>query len=193
MDIMDRTEKTIVVNRTSGMVGYTIPTLRINRVWHKTGDIILVPINELVELTMMPGGRKLLEEYLLVQDKSVVEDVLGVEMQPEYSYSDTEVDFILYEGTDEQFSDCLDYAPAGVIGMLKAKAIKKKPNTTFKLAALNEKLGVNLDVLIRNADTEDLIDEASKISERRSAPVKIEKKAIGSKTKSKYKVVEPKK
>lgn len=179
-------EKIAVKNRSSSRVGYKIESLRVYRSWKKTGDVLFIPKEELIELRIaVPGGLKLLEDYLLIEDETARSEVFGYELEPEYAYSEKEIEYLLYEGPDEQFLDCLDYAPYGVLEIIKQMAIKKKPNTTVKFDAINEKFKINLNTLIVNAGS-DISDEETITSKRRAAPVIIPKEE---KTEGKYKVV----
>jgi hypothetical protein len=167
----DKARKVSVSSRNAGSLAYTIPSLRVRREWSKSGEENFISIDELIELTTIPGGRKLLEEYLLINDDEAIEAVLGHEVQPEYKYTEKEIEFLLYGGTDEQFADCLDYAPAGVLELLKNMAVVKMPNTTFKVTAINDKFKINLSTLNKNYEADEIFEEATSLNGRRTAPV----------------------
>lgn len=172
---MDKNRKVVVKNRTKGMVGYKIDTLRVYRHWDKTGDILYISIDELIELSTLPGGLKLLEKYLLIEDEEAVSIVFGREMEPEYNYTEKEIDFLLYKAEDNQLFDCLDYAPEGVLRIIRSKSVDKIPNTTAKVEAINKRLNINLSMIRINAEdaASELVEEVE--TKRRSAPVVIEK------------------
>ena len=94
--------------------------MRVSRSWeHDAKDPIYIPVAELIELTTIPGGRKLLEEYLIIQDEEARLEVLGMETSPEYLYTEKEVNYLLHKASNEQLLDCLDYAPKGVLDLIK--------------------------------------------------------------------------
>lgn len=179
---MNLNTKVKVRNRNRGSVSYKIDTLRVTRRWAHNGEL-MIPINELIELRTIPGGETLLREYLIIMDDEAVKIVFDEEeMAPEYHYTEKEVDFLLYEGKLEQLLDALDYAPQGVLNLIKKKAIEKKPDTTAKVDALNEKFKFNLNTVIANAGADDSQDVEIDKTQRRSAPLEVKPAA------SKYKV-----
>lgn len=186
---MDLNTKVAVIKRAKGSVGYKIDTLRVSRSWkHDAKDPIYIPVAELIELTTIPGGRKLLEEYLIIQDEDARLEVLGIETPPEYSYTEKEINYLLHKGSNEQLLDCLDYAPKGVLDLVKMLAIQNKPDTTVKVDAINKKFGINLDELIkfnaelRNPNEEETVEAPI---ERRSAPIVLDAED----TIKKYKII----
>ena len=181
---MDMSRKVTVKNRTKGMVGYKIDTLRVYRHWDKTGDVLFITIDELIELSTLPGGLKLLEKYLLIEDEEAIMAVFGREMEPEYKYTEKEIEFLLYKAEDDQLFDCLDYAPEGVLRIIRSKSIDRIPNTTAKVEAINKRLNINLSVIRTNAESPENDDAVVEVDQkRRSAPVVIEK----TETQSRYK------
>lgn len=180
----DLTRKVAVKSRSRGKVVYKIDALRISRTWNRPGDIINIPIDELIELKTVRGGKVLLDKYLIIEDEEAKALLYDYELPPEYDYGEVEVDYLLHKGTNEQLMDALDYAPEGVLFMIKSMAIKNKPDTTAKVEAINKKFNIDLMSIIKNAEIDESVEEEV-ITPRRSEPVKIV-------TPSKYKVVEPK-
>lgn len=186
---MDLNKKVSVRNRAKGSISYTIDSLRVTRVWTGTGTVINIPINELIELTTIPGGQKLLDKYLVIEDAEALTAIYDYDLAPEYAYGEAEIDYLLHAGTNEQLLDALDYAPQGVLDLIRGMAIKQIPDTTAKVNAINEKFQINLTTLIANAADDTETKEEENVAARRSEPIVIEKKAAP----SKYKVVETKK
>jgi len=181
---MDLNKKVSVRNRAKGSISYTIDALRVTRSWATTGAVINIPINELIELTTIPGGQKLLDKYLVIEDKEALSAVYDYELAPEYNYGETEIDYLLHNGTNEQLLDALDYAPQGVLDLIRTMSIKKMPDTTVKVSAINNKFQINLSNLALNAaETEEDDKEEENTAARRSTPVELEKpiKPAGSK------------
>ena len=141
---MDKTRKIPVKSRATGKITYSIPALRIKRTWFSSGDIINIPIDELIELTTVEGGRRMLDEFLLINDEEARTALYDYELAPEYDYTEAEVIYLLQEATDTQLLDALDYAPEGVLHLIRSLAVKNKPNTLAKLNAINEKFKINL-------------------------------------------------
>jgi hypothetical protein len=178
------TKKVAVISRSKGSVSYSIPTLRVSRTWLQAGDSIDIPIDELLELRVTAGGAKLMDKYLMIADPTAYAIVYNEEeMIPEYQYGIEEVKYLLYEGTVEQLMDAIDYAPQGVLDLIKQLAVKKMPDKTDKIEVINKKFNINLLTIVQNATLEEDAEEKTVV--RRSEPVVIQPK-----TPSKYKRVE---
>ena len=185
--LQDLTRKVAVVSRSKGSVSYSIPTLRVARTWLKAGDSLDIPIDELLELRVIAGGAKLMDKYLIITDEEAYSIVYNEEeMIPEYQYGIDEVKYLLYEGTVEQLMDAIDYAPQGVLDLIKQLAVKKMPDKTDKIDVINKKFNINLLTIVQNASPEEEIED--KPVTRRSEPVVIQPK-----TPTKYKRVEEEK
>jgi hypothetical protein len=96
-------------------------------------------------------------------------DKLNIHAQPEYYMSEQQVVDLLRTGTLDAFLDALDFAPVGVIDLIKKFAVQLPLNDMNKRKALYEKTGFDV--------TKALIhDEESK------APETEEEKAAAAKT-----------
>ena len=194
----DLDKKVKVVNRTDGMLGYSIPELRIKRFWRKPGDYLNISVAEMLELKTVPGGMALLEDCVVIEDEEAIKLVFDdKEMEPEYRYGLKEVDFLLYEATLEQFLDALDYSPQGVLDLIKANAKKKLPNTTAKISAINDKFNIDMNKIHElgkpDADEEQVEEKPVVESKRRAAPIIEEIKTAPAKEEvkaPKYNIVE---
>jgi hypothetical protein len=185
---MDLTTKVMVWNRAAGEVFYTIPDLRVRREWAKSGDSQPVSLEELSALKFAPGGTKLLEKYLLIKDQDACE-FLELPTDPEYFYDENAIKVLLKEGSMDQLLDCLEFAPKGVIDLMKKIAIDTKLDSSEKRKAISEHLNINIDAMIRNnedANTPDAEGAATEGRQRRSTPVAV---APATPTASKYNVV----
>ena len=95
---MDKNPLVKVRNRDNGIVGYTIPELNnLNRNF-QAGEVKEISINELIQLSYLPGGKEILTQYLVIENEEVLKEVLNVKVEPEYFYSDAEVKSLLEEG-----------------------------------------------------------------------------------------------
>ena len=80
---------------------------------------------------------------LIIHDKSAVEELLP-EAEPEYFYTTKDVDFLLEQGTLDQLKDALDFAPEGVISLIKEQAVKNELNDVKKRDAILEATNFNV-------------------------------------------------
>ena len=164
-----------VKNRDSGTVGYTIPELgNLHRSFSK-GETKEIPMDELRKLSYISGGKILLQNYLIVQNQDALKELLSDDVEPEYYYGEEEVKKLLLTGSNDQLLDCLEFAPEGVIGLVKDLAVSLKINDISKRNIILEKTGFNVtNAITINEETIEGEGEEAK-SSRRSAPVTVEK------------------
>ena len=152
---MEKTQLIEVQNRSAGMVIYKIPEDNIRRTF-SPGEVKKVPLGELEKLTFQEGGKTLIANYLLLKDPQATED-LNVPTEKEYWFSEAEVINLLQNGTLDEFLDALDFAPQGVIDLIKDLAIKLPLTDYNKMDAMKKKLGFDVSKAISNnrADAEE--------------------------------------
>ena len=134
-----------VSNRANGSVGY-----RLENNFHRTfehGETKMIPFSELKALQYAPGGDYALKNLLTVDNKEALE-LLNMEVEPEYYYSEDKIRQILFEGSIDEFADFLDFAPEGRIEIAKRLAVAEQVPDTRKRKMLSEKTGVNIDKAI---------------------------------------------
>ena len=164
-----------VKNRDNGTVGYTIPELgNLHRSFSK-GETKEITMDELRKLSYISGGKILLQNYLIVQNQDALKELLSDDVEPEYYYGEEEIKKLLLTGSNDQLLDCLEFAPEGVIGLVKDLAVSLKINDISKRNIILEKTGFNVTnaITINEETIEDEGEEAK--SSRRSAPVTVEK------------------
>lgn len=148
-------------NRSASVVGYKIPDLNIRRRF-VPGEVKEIPKEELEKLLYQTGGRELLENYLQV----AVEDVKKLNMdtpEQEYFYTDNEIKDLILTGSLDEFLDMLDFAPEGVINLVKDYAIKLPMADRNKMNALKEKTGFDVNKALENtADITEVMETAPK-------------------------------
>lgn len=137
-----------VRNRGASVVGYKIPDLNIRRRF-APGEIKEIPEEELKQLLYQPGGRELLVNFLQVKQDDVKKIDLE-EQEKEYYYSDDKVKEIVLNGSLDEFLDTLDFAPEGVINLIKKYAVSLPMTDLNKIKALQEKTGFNSQVALEN-------------------------------------------
>ena len=170
---IDKNKRIQVINRGGGALGYHIPTLGVYRRWAKPGDHLNISIHELLELKTVPGGLTILKNHLLIEDEQALKILfLDETIEPEYKYGLKEVDFLLYEGKLEHLLDALDFAPTGVLDLIRDKSVNKIPNTTAKVDAINKKFSIDVNKMHElhlNKDT--AVEEPEPTRRRRTAPI----------------------
>ena len=83
---------------------------------------------ELRKLSYIPGGEVILREYLVIDNKEALDELLNGGVEPEYFYTEDEIKTLLLTGSLDQLMDCLDFAPGGVIDLVKKYAVELKIN-----------------------------------------------------------------
>ena len=165
-------EKIVEVrNRDSGSVGYTIQDLGIWRSF-APGETKKIPLEELKALQYAPGGEFTLRHLLMIKDKDAL-SALNIETEPEYFYTETEIRELLTKGTLDQLKDCLDFAPEGVIEIIKKMAVEIQLPDTLKRTAIFEKTGFNIDnaIMVNKVMDEPTETQIEETKARRSAPI----------------------
>ena len=172
-----------VKNRSAGVVLYTIPEDHVRRRF-TPGETKRISYEELLHLSYQPGGREMMANFLQIQSQGVPKS-LGVKTEPEYYMSEQDVIELLKHGSLDAFLDCLDFAPAGVIELVKQFAVSLPLADYEKRQALKAKTGFDVDAAVANSGTE--------IDSRQEAAVKaaVEAPTTGRRTTSKYSVVAP--
>lgn len=176
-----------VKNRSSSTVVYRIPESNLRREF-APGETKQIPFEELEKLTYQQGGREMLEQFLQIVDEAVTSD-LNVHREIEYDMSEAQVRDLLLRGSLDSFLDALDFAPIGVIDLIKTLAVQLPLTDLNKRKALKDKTGFDVDKALVHID-EEKQEEGERIEplapERR---VKTETSAAGRRTTSNYKVV----
>lgn len=147
-----------VLNRSSSMVGYTIPELNIRREF-QPGETKKIKFSELEQLTYQPGGTTLIQDYFLIREQAVT-DALNIQTEIEYYMNEDNVRDLILNGSLDQFLDCLDFAPEGVLEIIKKLAIELPMNDVEKREALKKKTGLDVDSAIKNKMAE-IADESA--------------------------------
>ena len=87
------------------------------------GETKQISIDEFKEFSQIDGGEYMLRNYLIVDDISAF-DFLNIDPEPEYYYTEKEIKVLLEQGTLDQLEDALNFAPQGVIDLIKDISIK---------------------------------------------------------------------
>lgn len=133
-----------VKNRTNGRVGYTIPDKRLHRTF-APNETKKIELEELKELSYLPGGEFTLRELLIVGDRDALAALNMEDVEPEYFYTEEDIVKLLTTGTLDQLEDTLNFAPEGVIGLIKDIAVKTELPDTRKRDMISKKTGFNIN------------------------------------------------
>ena len=173
-----------VKNRSAGMVVYTIP--EIGRREFAPGETKKLTYNELEKLSFLPGGPSLMSNFLQILDDGIISN-LNIHAENEYYMNETQIVELLQNGSLDAFLDCLDYAPVGVIDLVKTYAVQLPLNDIEKRKALKEKTGFDVDVAIRHIEEEKMEEaESTKAAEKTTSSAA---PSTGRRTATQYKVV----
>lgn len=132
-----------VTNRNHGYSGYVIPEMNnLNRTF-APGETKEIPMEELRKLVWTPGGAAIINNYLIVHDEEAVKELVpGAE--PEYLYDRDDVEKLLRFGTLDELKDALDFAPNGVVALIKDTAVEIQVNDVSKRDAIKEMTGFDV-------------------------------------------------
>lgn len=167
--MLDKSMTVKMTNRDNGSVGYVIPDLGNLRRNYLPGETKEITVEEVIKLNNIVGGPYMLENYFVIDNEDVVNEVLnGVE--PEYFYTQDDIVELLLNGSLEALQDCLDFAPKGVIELLKEQAVKLEINDISKRQAILDKTKFNVTKAIEiNHLAATPEDDAPKATGRRVA------------------------
>ena len=154
-----------VENRTAGKIVYRIPDKGIRRELAPRQKI-RVTKQEIEDLSYTSGGLDLIRNHLLVRDEEILDD-LNIHREPEYYMNADNVAKLIKQGTLDEFKDALDFAPDGVIDMIKDLSVQIPLNDYSKRQALKEMTGFDVDAAIQH----DKENKAADDGEATAAPV----------------------
>ena len=186
--MINQTDMYNVKNRSSSVVVYSIPESNLRRTF-APGETKRIPFSELEKLTYQPGGRELIANFLQIMEEEVTQD-LNIHREPEYNMSEAQVRDLILNGSLDAFLDALDFAPIGVIDLIKTMSVSLPLEDYNKRKALLEKTGFDVDKAVANLQAERAEEKAAATesaapTERRVKPTA----QTGRRTAPNYKVV----
>lgn len=172
---MDKKTMIKVLNRDNGAVVYSLPELNgLVRVY-QSGETKEVSFEELQQLSYIPGGKELLEDSLVIlNNEKAIQELVG-NVEQEYSYTKEDIIKLLTESSLDAFLDCLDFAPQGVLDLIKTLSVELPLNDVSKREAILKKLNFSVDNAIRLKSEENTEERAKSEPKRRvqsSAPTR---------------------
>ena len=154
-----------VKNRSAGVATYKIPEMGVRRTF-SPGETKQISAEELEKLTYRPGGMALLANFLQIIEPEAIAKV-GLRPEPEYNMSEQDIINLMKNGSIDEFLDCLDFAPDGVIDLVKNLAVTLKLNDYTKREAILEKTGFDVTKAIEiNKETEEIKQEKTNTTRR---------------------------
>ena len=176
-----------VKNRGAGQVTYRIPEAGIRRSF-APGEVKTVSYEELEKLTFRPGGMMILTNYLQIQDMDAL-NTFNMRVEPEYHMSEKDVAALLMNGSLDAFLDALDFAPAGVIDLIKTLSISIPLVDIQKRKALKEKTGFDVESALKHNDEDKEDDSKTILKQTGERRVKTEEAPAGRRTAPKYNII----
>lgn len=178
-----------VTNRDNGTVGYSIPELHVTRLFQRD-EVKEISMDELRKLSYIPGGQVIINECLIIHNEQALKE-LNPDYEPEYFYTEEDVKKLLLTGSQEEFLDCLDFAPEGVLNLVKTLAVDLEINDLAKREAIFKKTGFNVTKAVEINRQSQEEEEVETVKQRRAAApttTVTEPKATGRRTTPKYSV-----
>ena len=152
-----------IQNRDNGSVGYTIPDLNNLHRTYQPNETKNITMDELRKLSYVPGGMEILRNYLVILDEEAREEILS-DVEPEYYLTKDGVKQLLLEGSLDALLDCLDFAPSGVVDLVKDVAVEIELNDVKKRDAILNKTGFNVTNAINfNKETTDEVEKVKPV------------------------------
>lgn len=184
-----------VTNRNNGYTGYPLPNGGHRN--FSIGQSRKIDLEELRELKNMDGGEYLLKNFFIIDDMDAL-SFLDIHPEPEYFYTEVEIKKLLSnECSLEQLEDALNFAPDGVIELIKDVAVKTELNDIKKRDLIFEKTGFNVSnaLMVNKVLEEPTEEKKEEAPKRRAAAVTVEdtgRKAapIETKKSSSYKIID---
>lgn len=178
-----------VKNRGASTVVYKIADKGIRREF-KPGQVMQISSEELEELTFQPGGTIILSQFLQILDLEGIQ-AAHIKTEPEYHMSEADVAKLITSGSLDAFLDALDFAPIGVIDLIKKLSISIPMVDIQKRKALKEKTGFDVEAALKHNE-EDKEDDQKTILKQSNGErrVKTEEVPAGRRTAApKYNIV----
>lgn len=160
-----------VTNRSNAYVGYTIADRNIRRRFSPS-EIKKISLDELKSLQYEPGGDYILKHCLVINDTDAL-SALNMEVEPEYYYTAEDVEKLLFEGSLDQLEDALNFAPEGVIELIKDIAVKKEIPDIRKRELITKKTGFGVQnaINVNHILNEESAEEEDNSPKRKAAPI----------------------
>lgn len=162
---MNKNTKIKIRNRSTGVVSYKIPDMNNFKRTFQPKEVKELPFDEVQKIAFIPGGNFALQHYLVIENIEARDEILG-QVELEYDYTEEDVEKLLTYGSMDALLDCLDFAPKGVIDLVKEIAVKIELNDMKKRKEIQRKTGFNVSNAI------DIKNESNESAEESAAPAR---------------------
>ena len=142
----------IVKNVGAAHITYKVPDLGVRRSF-APGESKVISYEELEKLTYRPGGMNILTNFLQIQDASFLNSI-GARVEPEYHMTEADVAALITSGSLDAFLDALDFAPQGVIELIKKLSVSIPMVDMNKRKALKAKTGFDVEAALKHIEEE---------------------------------------
>ena len=177
-----------VKNRSGSHIVYNIPEMGVRRSF-APGEVKKISYEELEKLTYQAGGMEILTRFLQIQSGEVL-NTFNMRVEPEYHMNEQQIAQLIAHGSLDEFLDALDFAPDGVIDLIKRMSISMPLTDYNKIKALKDKTGLDVEAALKNIRAEKE-DDKKTIDDSEATPQRRVKKDVpeGRRTAPKYNVV----
>jgi hypothetical protein len=166
---MNKNTKIKVRNRSTGVVSYKIPDMNNFKRTFQPKEEKELPFDEVQKVAFIPGGNFVLQNYLVIENIEARDEVLGA-VELEYNYTETDIEKLLISGSMDELLDCLDFAPKGVIDLLKVISVNIELNDMKKREVIQKKTGFNVHNAIKiKRESNEVTEEEGAAPTRRVA------------------------
>jgi hypothetical protein len=148
-----------VKNNSTGSVSYYSEFSRMQRKWDKPDSSKKIPLEELRELISSSGGYELLEDYLLIKDVDVREE-LGLPVNKEFMLDEKEIKALLKKSVDV-LDNTLENTSSAIKDKIAQSAIDTKLSDLDKLEVIKEHTGVDVLFAVQEKKEEEKQEKAT--------------------------------
>jgi hypothetical protein len=149
-----------VTNNSTGSVSYYSEFSRTLRKWDKPNSTKKISLEELRELVGSSGGYELLENFLLIKNMEVRED-LGLPVNKEYMLDEKEIKAVLKKSVDV-LENTLENTSDSIKEKIAQSAIDTKLSDLDKLEVIKDHSGVDVLAAIQEKKEEEKQEKADK-------------------------------
>lgn len=195
MSNLTRDSKIKVTNRSNGTVILKVQD-RHFRAELNPKETRVLNYGDILDVAAQPGGRNLIYNFLLIQDAEALRQGLNVKEEPEYWLTEEKIPSWMNTCSLDEFKDALQFAPQGVLDLIKKYAVSQPLNDMAKRIAIKDALQFDVTLAITNNEKSGEDETANAPSaRRRSASVSYEvpgEEAASTEPAPKYKRTTPK-
>lgn len=140
-----------VWKRANGKVSYLLDDPKVRREWARNDEVKMITFHELYTLSNEPGGKGILQYFLLIKDQDVLK-ALGLPEDPEYLYTAEDCKTLALKGSKDQILDALEFGGYGIATLIKQAATENKIDSTERKRMLNHIFNFDLDAIYSNKE-----------------------------------------